>query len=258
MSLPFSKNHISYAAQDRIQKTLSPLTKISNIHYFNYTVSYPNKTTFTLHTNANYFESWFTQNQSLWEYKLNSGWYLWNAINDKPRLEIAHSFDIGNGIIFINHCADKIEVFSFATRPDNHNIGNFYINNLNLLKRFSAYFLEKSKDLIVQANDQLITLPPELIHNSLSEPNKEMMHHQTSYPDEFAIYPFNQLSKREYECFTLLARGYNLDNISKILQIAVPTAAVYIARVKKKLQCNTKDEIIKLAEKHNLIKYYIV
>lgn len=258
MNLSLSTNDISYSAQDKVKEILSPLLKQANIHYFNYSVTYPDHSSFTLHTNATFYESWFTNEFPSWECYLNSGWYMWEAIDSKGKNDFARSLGIGNGIIHINRLADKTEVIAFASSPDNTNIVNFYLNNLNLLKRFKFHFIEKAANLIKIANTERVILLPKMVRdaNFTIENKVSAGNHQFSKP-EFDFYPFCALSERELQCYALLIRGFRLAAMSEILNIAIPTVNNYISRIKEKLGCRKKEEMIHMAEKADLMQYFM-
>lgn len=258
MKLPFSDNHISYAAQDRVKKILSPLSKLANITYFNYSITYPDYTHFTLHCNKDYYESWFLNHFPLWECHFKSGWYLWNDIRSEGKNELADNLGISNGIIYINHKEDRTEAFSFATSPENTKIVNFYLNNLNLLKRFKNHFEEEAAEFINVANSQLIRIPQNMTKDIHFISNNSMFHENEMLTNEqFETSPFNELSNRELECYSLLIRGYTLSYISNKLGIAIPTVSNYITRIKQKLKCDKKEEMLHLAEKNNVVEFFL-
>ncbi len=258
MNLPFSQNHISYDAQKRVKQILSPLSKMAGISYFNYSITYENRTHFTLHTNANYYESWFLNEYPMWESHIKSGWYLCESINDKDKIDKGLSFGHGNGIIHINHFEDRSEVIAFATSPENRSVLNFYLNNLNLLQRFKNHFEEEAADLIGIASSQLIDIPLIMTNNENFVENNFSIHDKKpAVNDHFDSSRLNLLSVRELECYSYLIRGYGLSYISNQLNIAIPTVSNYISRIKQKLKCSKKEEMLLLAEKENIVEFYL-
>lgn len=249
MNLPFNTNHISYSAQDKVREILSPLTKMANIHYFNYSVTYPDNSSFTLHTNEQFYESWFLNEFTMWELHLNSGIYFWDSV-DKPKTEFANNLGIGNGIFIVNRLSDRTEVAAFATRPDNADINNFYLNHPNLFKRFINHFTHTAKPLIGLAKQQRIFLP-----NTREQSSPLQNLHLSPKERLISGTPFDLLSKREFACYLLLIRGYSLEQIAQQLNLALPTIANYIARTKIKLNCKTKHELIHLGERFGLVEY---
>jgi DNA-binding CsgD family transcriptional regulator len=258
MTISFSQNHISYIAQDRVKEILSSLSKLADICYFNYSVTYSNHTHFTLHTNDKFFESWFQNEYPMWECHLGSGWYLCEEIQNHDKTNFGRSLGIGNGIIHLHHLEDRTEVVVFASSPDNTKILNFYLNNLNLLTRFKKHFEEEAEDLIFIANSQLINLSNKMVNDpSFIVQNSSYLDGNLSINRQFESSPFSTLSKRELQCYALLIRGYSLSSISAKLNIAMPTVSNYITRIKQKLECNKKEELVCLAQAENVIEYFL-
>lgn len=253
-TIPLSSEHISYRAQKKVQDLLSPLAHCSPIKNFFYGINYPDTSGFTLHTHADFYESWFDHHFPFVGFHLKSGWYLWDSVLPIKQLEVAQQFNLGQGIIFINHLKDKTEVFSYASTPDQPECVNYYLNKLPLLKRFSTYFAQEARDLIAAANEERITPPPSMVLE-----NKKVERAETSCAKTLPLaalgYPFNVLSEREAECFNLIIKGYSNTDIGKALNIAVNTANTYINRIKLKLNCSNRIAFMQLAREANLIHY---
>lgn len=254
------KDHISYLAVDRVKKLANPLAKLGDIHYFCYGVNYPDTTGFTLHTNSDYYETWFENQFPLVGFHLETGWHLWESSLPKKQIEVAESFNFGKGVNYVQHKDGKTEIFAFGSRPGNTKAIDFYLNNQNLLKRFTTYFIENAKELIDVADQQRIKPLPGMVKKPakydegynpiLDNPVVENFLHDLSYP-------FNVLSERECECYRLILKGYSIAQMSEELHLAVPTVAVYISRIKQKLKCTNKSELINLAQEARLVEYYL-
>jgi DNA-binding CsgD family transcriptional regulator len=70
-------------------------------------------------------------------------------------------------------------------------------------------------------------------------------------------YPLNLLSERENECYRLLIKGFGYAQIAQKLKIATPTVALYLTRIKQKLKCSTKSELLLIAENAGLVDYHL-
>lgn len=73
---------------------------------------------------------------------------LWPTGSQDPLINKLYKLGIGNGISLSFHFGDYVEIFSFGTDIDNHEMKNFYINHIRLLKRFVIYFRMQAKKLI--------------------------------------------------------------------------------------------------------------
>jgi DNA-binding CsgD family transcriptional regulator len=251
-----SENHISYQSVEEVKCISAPLKKLGNIHYFCYGVNYADTSGFTLQTNYDFYASWFENQFPMVGFHLDTGWYRWNTILPEKQLEIAKQWDLGNGIIYIDNQKDKTEILSFATYPDNENALDFYLNNLTLLSKFKQYFLDHAKDILSVANSQLVTPLSTMVLNSKKDINQDSLDSMT-HSFLKATFPFNLLSARETECYVMIIKGYTLNDIAKQLNVTLQTVAVYISRIKKKLDCESKKDLFAIANKSENIAYYI-
>lgn len=252
MHLPFTENHISYSAQDRVKEILSPLHKMANIHYFNYSVTYPDKSGFTLHTNQKLYEAWYIKQFPFWEFRLRSGWHLWDDVDCHDKKEFASNLGIANGIMHLEHKPDRTEVIAFATSPENTDILQFYINEMNLLRKFKKYFVEEAKDLVTIANTQLVYTPETMKGDEVLSQQVKV---SKPINDLNWNSPFDLLSDRERACCELILKGNSLAATCEQLGLALPTVANYISRSKEKLKFNSRAELFKLAQQWGFVLY---
>ncbi len=250
------QDHLSISETHSIKEILSPLSKLGDIHYFHYGVNYPDSSGFSLTTNLEYLETWYRHQFPHCGFHLSNGWHLWNSTLPKQQIEIAQNLGIEHGIHFVCHQKEKTEVFGFASNADNNQIYDFYLNHLYLLKRFSQYFLEEAKELIQRAQTQLIIPPPEMILNDKA-PKALTASSCLDYFLKKIDYPFNLLSERESVCFSMLVKGFSNTEMSKKLNLSSKTVDVYINRIKQKLKCASKNEVITKARAAGVIEYYL-
>lgn len=246
-------NHISYHAEAFVKQCLSALPKEANIHYFCYGINYSNGAGFTLHSCAKYYESWF-ENQFIFKgFYLNDGWYLTDTIIPSNELEVANSLGLGNILTYINHEDLKTEIYEFGTSPNNKKIINFYLNNRPLLKKFMINFRREASSYISVANQQLI-MPPLNMRQSILSKNYVKRDCQKLNLSHLP-YPFNILSKREYECYKLMLLGYANVEIAQRLGISRKSIHVYFSRMKEKLQCSNRPQLVQIARDLYLTNY---
>ena len=65
--------------------------------------------------------------------------------------------------------------------------------------------------------------------------------------------PIQRLSAREFEVFRLLAEGFVVDEIAKLLNIGQKTVANYQTILKQKLNINSPVELVRLAIRYDVI-----
>ncbi|MCS5711347.1 LuxR C-terminal-related transcriptional regulator [Candidatus Berkiella aquae] len=248
------ENHISYEAQSTVQKLIQPLQDKLAITYFNYSVTYPDTSGFTLHNNAKFYESWFKNEFPMCELFFEPGWYSWETCSSTKFIEISQKMELFNGIVLFERQNDKMITTAFATSVENKHVYDGYLNNLNLLKRFSTYFAEQCKSIIdIAQNERIIPLPEKIMRVGVT-PNMPSTEELLSNE---LFYPFNLLSAREQECVKWLINGYSTGLIAEKQKVSINTVNVYISRIKRKLQCFNKQQIIKKAKSLGIIDYLL-
>ncbi|HKJ76443.1 MAG TPA: response regulator transcription factor [Gammaproteobacteria bacterium] len=65
--------------------------------------------------------------------------------------------------------------------------------------------------------------------------------------------PLAQLTPREFQVFRLLAEGYTVNEIARVLSISPKTAGVHHTRVMNKLEVRTPGQLVRLALRHGVI-----
>ncbi len=248
------QNHTLFQTQDQMRKILSPLTKASGINYFSYGINYPDKTLYGLSTHPRYIKDSLEQQLPFHGFYLDKGWHKADTYQPSHQLEMAAEQGIGHSVLFIKKHQEMTEIFEFGACPENSKVNNFYLNNLNILKKFMLYFCQEAHDLIAQSSENMIKPDYDVAR---ADYNSSMNKEDIDITKMITMTePIGLLSKREKECFMLLIRGYSIADISQELSIAVPTIANYISRIKQKIKCHTKKDMVELARELNLVEYY--
>ncbi len=246
-------NHVSYEAEDSIRKIIKPLDKMGGINYFCYGVNYPDGRCYTLHSNSTYYESWFSGTGTLFGCYLDSGWYLYEALLPKPILEVAHSQNIGNFVIYVQRQEDKTIVFEFGSRPENKDIVQFYRENAALLKRFGHHFGQSlGQEFVAQAEQQLIKLPEYMVEEVQASNNINLF--DMDNKNERLI-PLLSDNERKYLGYVLM--GFQNTEISEDLKISPKTVSKQLLKIRKKLDCENNKDIFRKAHLEGLIQYDI-
>ncbi len=248
-------NQLFYDAEESVKKIIAPLTKLSGITFFSYGINYSEKKSLSLSTHPAYLVEKYKAQFPLYGFYLQPGWHHGDSYIVSKEQELLNLANIGTHISFIIQHQDKSEIFSFGASADNDRFNAFYLNNLNLLKKFTQYFLNESTALIKQAQQQLINVPEKMLMEFPIRNNKEF--YQSPDVSKFIDmlhYPFNMLSERELACLKYIIDGYTHTEIGKIFRLSPRTIDCYINRVKAKLKCENKTDIIKIAKKHGIVE----
>lgn len=161
--------------------------------------------------------------------KKSLNYFIWQE-NDFPQIvpDSAINFNIGNCISIAQKDASGIEFFGFgATASNTAIINNFYLNNFDLLEKYSLYFKEKAANIITDCidNNLMLEINDDVIPNYKNNIN-------TIFTD------------RQFDCAYLLLKGLNSREISLELNLSIRTIETHIEYLKCKLSCRNKTELI--------------
>ena len=252
--MQLSQKSVLKESENIIAQLLKPLARMSGISYFSYGVNFTDTSGFTLATHADYYEKSIQKQFPLCGFHLNNGWHLWETTLPHEQQKISEELNIGNGILLVKHQKDKTEIIEFAGTVDNRRIYDFYMNNKTLLKKFVHYFTQEANDIIEKANAHKFVPNAAMV---LDKGLQNVITNQSAINEFFnqIEHPKSKLSARELECYLYLIKGYSIAQISNENSLAIPTIANYIHRVKQKLQCFTRKEMVQKAFEMGFLDY---
>ena len=177
--------------------------------------------------------------------------------------EARNLFNIDHIIYLIERYDDYYDTYSFASTPNNPQIINFYLNNMELLEKFKFFFKEKAAKLIERSYENRVIIPPEKrpSFGGLNNPvNKNDMDYPQGLLPQMSIRHYNidyhnkkiSLTQREIESIQCLCHGYSIKEAARHLAISPRTVESYLNNVKDKLNLQKKSELIDIIEKFNL------
>ncbi|MBN2690051.1 MAG: helix-turn-helix transcriptional regulator [Gammaproteobacteria bacterium] len=263
-----TSRHPSLYYADKIEEICAPLRRF-DITYFRYIKNYSDNKHITLCDNKEWTKNFYAKGYHhisilLKDPELHkSGFILWSALQDaKTFLEDAEfGFNIGNGITLVEKRDNYCEFYNFGSSAHNKQIINFYLNNLDVLKRFTMYFKEKARPYIEHAEKIPIKISA---HIGQTQTNKtfdryhlERLHKQTynikqKYLKETKInnYKFTAgelkgivLSGRELDCVLHILQGHNTKETADQLNISPRTVETHLSNIREKLNCSSKTAI---------------
>ncbi len=190
----------------------------------------------------------------------NNNTYIkfWNDASSNL-VQAMYQHNLWYGVSIYKKFEDYIEMWSFATNKDNYNIVDFYMNNIDFLRRFIFYFKNKAAKLIDSSDkEKFIYRKKKLIldsnNNNLTE-NKNFLHETMLNYININNKTEVHISRREMECMYMLSLGLSPKEIGKILDISHRTVETYIHKVKHKFGYHYKRELVTNFQKE-LIDYY--
>jgi len=152
--------------------------------------------------------------------------------------------------------------FDFGTRKDNHQIINRLIGESQIVKRFLRDLNKKlmrlaKRDIEDHAMD-FAGLKGPVFHTQRGLVFKEECEHQQKIQllqevgflknEESNALLKASLSPQEINCLRTYLSTHSIKRVARDLDLAVTTVASYIENVKGKLNCNTKNELLDIAE----------
>ncbi|MBY0282059.1 MAG: LuxR C-terminal-related transcriptional regulator [Alphaproteobacteria bacterium] len=167
---------------------------------------------------------------------------------------LCYEYDIWNALIIYEKFADYSKFWFFGTQRNNTEIINYYANNVSLFKKYAVYFEERFRDNLINfSKEDLISTNIEIhpYYSEIEEKNKEFLNKLKLKKYHF----MNNIcfSAREAECMHYLSCGKTVKEIGNLLGLSPRTVESHIVKVKNKIGCNSKSQIIKLFEKERRV-----
>lgn len=92
--------------------------------------------------------------------KTNVHCYLWPTEQTDQLMSALSSFNIWNGLSIYKPREDSIEIWAFSANREAKDIQNFYIQNIENLKKFTTYFNANGSDILLPESDALAHYTP--------------------------------------------------------------------------------------------------
>lgn len=240
--MQLSPNHPFFTSASDISHIIAPL-KAYDITYFLYAKSYADGSRITLTNHVDDFQAYLSNKHYLQGncearpelYKKQA--VLWSTLPNQHLYQFAkENFNIDHGLTLVEPSENYCEFYAFASSPDHPEVANFYLNNLDVMKRFTSYFKDQAAKVIDQVEEHKIMY--------------------THHDDAFRTYSMSDLqdlfstikvTRRQAECINLLLDGSTTKEIATELKLSVRTVEYYINLIRAKFNAQSKaDLIIKL------------
>lgn len=183
--------------------------------------------------------------------ELPPGSELLDADKYKNNIACAAQHNTFHRLYFIDRKDDYYRLLGFGVNKENVSVMNYYLNNLVHLERFGVYFERQLAELIHQiVCEHLLTLPTYLFKPALElEAFGQLKEFLASYLDNFELDQKEvslapDLTGREQECLSLLAKGYTMKMAANDLSLSPRTVEQHIRNAKDKLGLHTKKQLL--------------
>ncbi len=230
------------------QEICKPLFDSTDITYFHHARIYHDGRTTSLNTSPRWLNCYMDEGhyKNADYYSLTRAVTLVSAMPSqhaeaaamRTHCNLDHKFDI------TVKTDEYLDVFGFATHAYNDKIIGFYFHNMDLLKRFTEYFLEASQTL-----QSTLLSPGNHFHypdhkKIFFKPAEEKKARHDSFVFNRHSLKKAALSPKEHEVLLYLQQGYASKDIARAMDISTRTAESHIFRLKKRLGVYSKYQLI--------------
>lgn len=177
--------------------------------------------------------------------------YLWPLNQVDYLMSALYSFDIWNGLSIFKQSKDFVELWGFATNKSSTNMQNFYIDNIEKIKDFTAIFSLSAYDIVNTKPQNLAVYSNFKEVTTLSNYDYSNIEHfikNTEIQKKPIIVGSKEIffSNNELLCINKVASGLSAKYIAQELNISYRTVEKYLEKVKQKAGVNNKADLIKL------------
>lgn len=254
------QDHVTFSSSNEIGEICHPLNKL-NITSFNYVRTYDDGTQVNLSNVPewldHFYKNEFYRIGAFEDHPSNyqSGYSLWPQLSGQKIFSDAREhFDIDHGITIIERYKKYCDFYYFGTRANNQGIINFYLNNLDLLKRFTFYFKDSAEGIIRKAEKEKIYIP-----NHFTEYEKEeglVYDSENQLRNDFLSnipiknirltgrYEGEVISDKQAGWIIYYIEGKTAKEIAKLLGLSHRTVEGNIERLKIRLNCKSRSELV--------------
>lgn len=258
------RNHKFITTSKLLHQICEPLKHLK-IHMFSYLKIFNDGSEINLSTHpewvVNYYQFGLYQTSEFENsYQVQQKGFKWWPLESALPV-FKHGREYFNSYYGLTYClpeADGCVYFFFSTDAENYNQLEYYWNNLDLLEHFIAYFCDKSGDLIEECGISRLHLPEKFrrVPIKYSLPNDKIesaldrqkflaaLKQSQGDPLSLFLQNYEPLTKRERQCLELMLQDSKARCIAEKLNLSVRTTEDYLERIKSKLSCSSKQELV--------------
>ncbi len=156
----------------------------------------------------------------------------------------------------MNRIPDGIEVFGFSSRSNDEAQISFLLSELHLLRLFTKKFREDNPKLFSLVEDNQIDIAkligPAFYESSLETKSSSVA--KSIFLENMGLR--TDLSDREQEVVKFLLNGYSAGKMASKLFLSKRTVEHHIERIKEKLSCFSKAELIQKGRELEHLGYF--
>ena len=258
------EKHFSLTSSSDIEQICKPIFDLLDINYFTYHRVFEDGTVLRLSNYPEWTEQYIRQNyfdsiklDYCPDLTKDSLYTLWNHYLDNDpgacfALQDCYvNFGIQHGFTMFKNQKTFTEQFMFAKRSPSKNFDDgAYLNHIEVIEKFSSYFVESASPLISQANGDRFKTSKSTLKSSSASENKDLVINVKG--EEISLSP------REIDCLSGVIKGYSAKTIGLDLKIAYRTVEKHISNLRRKLKLHSSQEIINYIRNFPPLFYYLI
>lgn len=253
-----SSKHPFLSLSQEIIEICKPLETF-HIHHFTYQEHFNDGSKVSLSNKPRWIEDYYNLNlfqSSLFEDKpstYQSRYDVWYGDYD---LDVYRHgklyYNTTHGISIVEAQSESCEFYLFSTAAEHHQAIGYLAKNIDILYHFVAYFRERANKLLKKARENKIIQPFAFRENMIisidDEIKKRDFFAQTSIKKYILKIGSHSgyLTQREFDCLNLLVKRKTAKEIAKALNLSSRTVEYYLERIKLKLNCDSRSQLIDL------------
>lgn len=239
--------------QDRkIKRACAPLKNFLQISAFTYYRTYEDSSFMTLSNQPEWIEYYYSEklfldnpylvHPSLLRPGCTSISSTHNDAFKKNEANCYSKYNVYDAFLIVQKSDTFVEGFFFANNQKNVNFIDFY-SNTELLKHFGKYFIQETQPIIHSMLEEGINLCKEKGPTFLTRDPNELLSNRNPLFQNF-LKEIDPLSKRERQCLEMFKQGHSAQATGALLGISQRTVEHYFEKIKEKLNCNSKRELL--------------
>lgn len=250
---------------EKVEVICMPLFQYFGITHFGYIKIFNNKTMLRMANNEKwtlkYFEKEFYNDRECYNIsKISEAKPHFLLLTGEPQGEhftsLCKEFDIWNALAIYEKFQDYTDFWFFATSQHNTEALNFYINNKEILRKFTLYFKSKlAEDIHNVKKEKLIHLKNQTPQNFDEDEDEDEKINNFFDKTNIKYYKINEdfiVSKKEFEVLYYLIQGKTIKEIARLGNVSFRTIEFHMENLKKKAACHKKSQLIDLCLKSTL------
>ena len=183
--------------------------------------------------------------------------FLWDPQGSAQKMRM--SLNMWNGISFYFITKDYIEGCAFGSVLENTGLGDFYLNNLDMLKKFFMYFKSAAKDIIdISDKNKTIDIA---FHDIKLNPHKADPEKILEFDRKILIKKYClstgqkefSLTVREIECLRHKIQGLTAKQIARECNISPRTVETHFNKILFKSELKHINQLIYLCKEEGLL-----